>query len=103
MKALLVSIALFTVIAVADAEPFSKATDYLPNNFPSDARSYLDRRLSCDHWASEGFGNYSAAEQNKIKRDLAVDHCDRLDREERQLKAKYAKNPEVIRELERQD
>lgn len=103
MKRVLVSIALFAVIAAADAQPFSKATDYLPNNFPSDARSYLDRRLSCDHWASEGFGNYSAAEQRKLKRELAADHCERLDREERQLKAKYAKNPVVIRELDRRD
>jgi hypothetical protein len=91
------------LIASAAAQPFSKATDYLPKGFPSDARLYLDRRLSCDHWASEGFGNYTAAEQKKIKRSLAADHCERLDRDEKRLKEKYARNAVVIRELNRQD
>lgn len=102
MKTLSLSVVLFMVIGSAGAQPFSQATDYLPKAFPSDARSYLDRRLSCDHWTSEGFGNYSAAEQKKLERDLAAQNCRRLDRDEQQLKTKYAKNPVVIRELERQ-
>ena len=103
MRRLSLSVALSMVIASAEAGPFSKATDYLPKGFPSDARSYLDRRLSCDHWASEGFENYSGAELKKIQQGVAADHCERLDRDEWRLKAKYANNPVVIRELKRQD
>src|SRR6185437_12844191 len=91
------------VIASVPAFGFAKSTDYLPKGFPNDARSYLDRRLSCDHWASEGFGNYSGAELKRIKRGLAADHCEGLNRDELRLKAKYAGDSVVIRELERQN
>jgi hypothetical protein len=101
MKRLSLSIALSMMVAPAWAEHFSEATNYLPKDFPSDARLYLDHRLSCDHWASEGFDNYSGEELKKIKRDLAGEHCERLDRQERQLRAKYAKNAAVIREFNR--
>jgi hypothetical protein len=72
----------------------------LPKDFPKDARAFMLRRLSCQHWAEEGFNpnNYPPAQIRRLKRQVAIE-CSTLRKDEVALRKHYALNAPVLRAL----
>jgi hypothetical protein len=62
---------------------------------PSPVRSFVERLVSCEHWAGEE--PYDADRRREIERALRIDRCDRIDIEGREFRRRYARRPEILR------
>jgi hypothetical protein len=66
-------------------------------SLPRDVRIHIDRRRNCNHWAGEE--PYDADRRREIETALSRLHCDRLEREERTLRHRYASSPRILKAL----
>jgi hypothetical protein len=64
---------------------------------PGDVRVHIDRERNCNHWAGEE--PYDADRRRQINSALRQLHCERLEREGRTLRRRYAHAPEILKAL----
>ncbi|MDB5499429.1 MAG: hypothetical protein JWP28_3460 [Phenylobacterium sp.] len=64
---------------------------------PHDVRAHIDRQRSCNHWAGEE--PYDADRRRQIEATVRELRCARLEREERQLRRRYARVPAVLKAI----
>jgi hypothetical protein len=62
---------------------------------PHDVATFIDRRIGCNHWGGEGNTEYPERER-QVRHALAALRCDRIDGDERALRMKYRRKPQVL-------
>jgi len=78
-----------------DADPELRGLATLPR----DIRVHIDRRINCDHWAGEE--PYDRARRREIESAVRGLRCDTLDREERDLRHRYAPSPAMLKMIDK--
>jgi hypothetical protein len=89
---------LFVMSAVAAPEDDLAA---MAKSLPRDVRAFIERKSECNHWAGED--PYDAARGKEIERAVARLKCEALDRDEANLKRRYAKDAAVHKALAQAD
>ena len=81
------------------AAPMSEATIAAERKAaPKDVQALLDRREGCAHWSGEE--PYDAERKAEIDHALSQLRCNRLERDDTQMRRKYRHNPRVFRLIE---
>jgi hypothetical protein len=62
---------------------------------PQDVATFIDRRIGCNHWGGEGGTEYPERER-QVRHALAALRCDRIDQDDRALRMKYRRKPQVL-------
>lgn len=89
--AALASAALLAVGSELTEAQFRTAVDAAPK----DVARYVERRAGCNHWlGEEPYDKPRAAEINRVVRQL---RCERLDRDEMALRARYGAKPDLLK------
>lgn len=93
-KVLLVLLPLISVQCFADYEQ-DMAT--LQKGMPLSVSKFIDRRVMCNHWGSEGpYDEERRKEINSAIKDL---RCTSLPKDEKRLRKKFKSNPAVIKSI----
>jgi hypothetical protein len=70
----------------------------LKRDEPPEVATFIDRRAGCNYWSSEPpFDSERVAEIKKVMDDLK---CHALAHDEKNLRARYAKSPSVLKALD---
>ena len=97
------AIAVLLVVALglltrAFADDFQDNLNRLVAGLPKDAAAVVTRRVICDHWAGEE--PYDKARAREIARAMRQNKCDSLERDEAEVRKRYANDPKVVKALE---
>jgi|SRR5229473_4600445 hypothetical protein len=91
----------FLLLSLIAISPKLYASDFdnlpeikaLQKGMPKDVQSFILRTAECTHWGGEE--PYDKERANFIRRAVERAGCSRLDADEKRLRDKYKKNPEV--------
>lgn len=82
----------------AAASDWIDELNQLEGGRPPEIAMYTDRLALCQHWSDDG--GLAGPRIPPLKSAIAELKCEALEREERRLRSKYAKSPNVLKALD---
>lgn len=94
MRPLAAALVLTLLASSAVAQDWSVKFKALKAGVPAEVATYMDRRSGCNHWTGEE--PYDAQRRADIEKAIAGLRCVSIDRDETDLRRRYATDPAVL-------
>ncbi|MGC1301832.1 MAG: hypothetical protein WA840_05605 [Caulobacteraceae bacterium] len=86
-----------TILALLAWPALSAPANAALARVPRELGAFMERRAECEHWAGEE--PYDKGRAAEIDHAVKVLHCARVEADERALRRRYARRPDVLKVL----